>query len=90
MKIEKIIPDNQQDSAEDHFSSNVNTPMRDDAFLKTDEEKILIIEKHVRCILDTLGMDLTDDSIKGTPKRVAKDYVKEIFGGLHTNRKTKS
>ena len=43
MKIEKIIPDNQQDSAEDHFSSNVNTPLRDDAFLKTDEEKIVII-----------------------------------------------
>ena len=35
MKIEKIIPDNQQDSAEDHFSQNVNTPLRDDAFLKT-------------------------------------------------------
>ncbi|OUU49103.1 MAG: GTP cyclohydrolase I FolE [Flavobacteriaceae bacterium TMED68] len=90
MKIEKIIPDNQQDSAEDHFSSNVNTPLRDDAFLKTDEEKILIIEKHVHSILETLGMDLTDDSIKGTPKRVAKAYVKEIFGGLHPNRKPKS
>ena len=90
MKIEKIIPDNQQDSAEDHFSSNVNTPLRDDAFLKTDEEKILIIQKHVQSILETLGMDLTDDSIKGTPKRVAKAYVKEIFGGLHPNRKPKS
>ena len=44
MKIEKIIPDNQQDSAEDNFSSNVNTPLRDDAFFKTDEEKILIIQ----------------------------------------------
>ena len=83
MKIEKIIPDNQQDSSEDHFSSNVNTPLRDDAFLKTDEEKILIIQKHVHSILETLGMDLTDDSIKGTPKRVAKAYVKEIFGGLN-------
>ena len=90
MKIEKIIPDNQQDSAEDHFSSNVNTPLRDDAFLKTDEEKIVIIQKHVHSILETLGMDLTDDSIKGTPKRVAKAYVKEIFGGLHPDRKPKS
>ena len=90
MKIEKIIPDNQQDSAEDHFSSNVNTPLRDDAFLKTDEEKILIIQKHIYSILETLGMDLTDDSIKGTPKRVAKAYVKEIFGGLHPDRKPKS
>ena len=90
MKIEKIIPDNQQDSAEDHFSSNANTPLRDDAFFKTDEEKILIIQKHVHSILETLGMDLTDDSIKGTPKRVAKAYVKEIFGGLHPDRKPKS
>ncbi len=90
MKIEKIIPDNQQDSAEDHFSSNVNTPLRDDAFLKTDEEKIVIIQKHIHAILETLGMDLTDDSLKGTPKRVAKAYVKEIFGGLHPDRKPKS
>ena len=61
MKIEKIIPDNQQDSAEDHFSSNVNTPLRDDAF-KNRREKIVIIQKHVHAILETLGMDLTDDS----------------------------
>ena len=40
MKIEKIIPDNQQDSAEDHFSSNVNTPLRDDAFLKPTKRKL--------------------------------------------------
>jgi GTP cyclohydrolase I len=32
-------------------------------------------------------MDLTDDSLKGTPKRVAKMFVNEIFGGLHPNRK---
>ena len=51
MKIEKIIPDNQQDSAEDHFSSNVNTPLREDAFLKQTREKILIIQKHVYSIL---------------------------------------
>ena len=48
-----------------------------------DEEKISIIEKNVYNILDTLGMDLTDDSIKGTPKRVAKAWVNELFGGLN-------
>jgi GTP cyclohydrolase I len=90
MKIEKFIEDNQTDSGEDHFSSNLNTPLRADAFEKSDDEKILIIEKHIHSILETIGMDLTDDSIKGTPKRVAKMFVKEIFGGLHPDKKPKS
>jgi len=49
----------------------------------SDDEKISKIEKNVREILDTLGMDMTDDSLKGTPLRVAKAYVKELFGGLN-------
>ncbi len=60
-----------------------NTPLRADAFALTDEEKIDKIEGHVREIMETLGLDLTDDSLNGTPKRVAKMYVKEVFSGLN-------
>ena len=90
MKIEKLIPDNITDKSEDHFSSNPKTPLRSDAFDKTDDEKIKIIEKKVLTILETLGMDMTDDSLKGTPLRVAKMFVKETFGGLHPDHKPKA
>jgi GTP cyclohydrolase I len=65
------------------MATSFDTPIRNDAFDILDEEKIAIIEKNVYNILDTLGMDLTDDSIKGTPKRVAKAWVNELFGGLN-------
>ncbi len=71
------------DIGDNHVGSSAKTPLRDDAFALSDEEKMDRIEKSVKEILDTLGMDLTDDSLKGTPKRVAKAYVKEIFGGLN-------
>ena len=87
MKLEKIIADNITQNGDDHFSSTVNTPLKKDAFLLSDEEKIAKIQEHVKAILETLGMDLTDDSLKGTPLRVAKMYVKEIFGGLHPAKK---
>ena len=64
-------------------SAHWNTPLRPDAFDLNDEEKIERIEKHVRGIMETLGLDLTDDSLNGTPKRVAKMYVKEVFSGLN-------
>jgi GTP cyclohydrolase I len=64
--------------------------MRDDAFELSDDEKIEAIKKDVESILTTLGMDLTDDSLKGTPSRVAKMFVKEIFGGLNPNKKPSS
>jgi len=70
-----------------HESFSATTPLREDAFDKSNEEKIAIIAEHVRGILDTLGMDLTDDSLQGTPMRVAKLYVNEAFGGLHPDRK---
>jgi len=57
---------------EDHMSANEQTPLREDAFALSDEEKIERIKQSVSDILSTLGMDLTDDSIKGTPNRVAK------------------
>lgn len=73
-----------------HIASNDQTPLRKDAFEKTDDEKIEIIKKDVEHILSTLGMDLTDDSLKGTPNRVAKMFVKELFGGLNPNKKPSS
>ena len=71
------------DIAEDHFSSAADTPLRPDAFEQDDEQKIEKIEKHFREIMHILGLDLTDDSLKGTPRRVAKMYVKEVFSGLN-------
>ena len=60
-----------------------------DKTYRSDEEKMATIEKHFRAIMDTLGLDLTDDSLKGTPKRVAKMYVQEIFSGLNLANKPK-
>lgn len=74
---------------DDHFVSSWETPMREDAFSMEDEEKIIKIEKHFTEIMTILGLDLNDDSLKGTPKRVAKMYVKEVFSGLNPkNRPT--
>jgi len=64
--------------------------LRADAFELSNSDKIDQIEEKVAEILEILGMDLTDDSINGTPKRVAKMYVNEIFGGLHPNNKPKA
>ncbi len=72
---------------DEHISTSADTPMRADAFDITDDEKIARISYHFREIMETLGLDLTDDSLKGTPKRVAKMYVKEIFSGLNPENK---
>ena len=65
-----------------HAASSAQTPMREDAVKLSKEQKIEIIQENVRNIMLTLGLDLSDDSLKGTPYRVAKMYVKEVFGGL--------
>ena len=70
-------------------AKSVQTPLRLDAFVLSDEEKITQIEGHFEKIMDILGLDLTDDSLKDTPKRVAKMYVKEIFSGLNPANKPK-
>jgi GTP cyclohydrolase I len=75
---------------DDHIGASLETPLRVDAFELSDIEKIALIQKDVRSIMDTLGLDLTDDSLKGTPTRVAKMFVKEIFSGLHPDRKPKA
>jgi GTP cyclohydrolase IA len=72
---------------EDHVGSSSETPMRDDAFKLSNKEKIEIIKDDVKHIMETLGLDLTDDSLNGTPNRVAKMFVNEIFGGLDPDKK---
>jgi GTP cyclohydrolase I len=66
-----------------HISTSVETPLRPDAFELDDETKIELIEERFREIMEIMGLDLTDDSLSGTPHRVAKMYVKEIFSGLN-------
>jgi GTP cyclohydrolase I len=72
-----------EEAGDDHLAASYNTPLRPDAFEMTDEEKIEHIERHFREIMHILGLDLTDDSLSGTPRRVAKMYVKEVFSGLN-------
>lgn len=72
---------------EEHVSTSTETPLRSDAFDLDDELKIELIQKHFREIMLILGLDLNDDSLSGTPQRVAKMYVKEIFSGLNPENK---
>lgn len=90
MKIEDKILLTDEEIGDNHISTSDFTPIRDDAFDKSDDEKISIIQEHVRAIMDTLGLDLTDDSLRGTPKRIAKSYVNELFSGLNPNNKPKA
>lgn len=75
---------------DNHIATSYENPVRKDAFDMTDDEKIEKIQEHVHEIMETLGMDMTDDSLMGTPKRVAKMYVNEIFGGLDPEKKPKA
>ncbi len=84
---------NQQKSdeiGESHVGTSAKTPLRDDAFAISDAEKIEKIQESVKDILTTLGMDLTDDSLQGTPKRVAKSFVNELFMGLNPKNMPKA
>lgn len=76
-----------EDIGEEHVGTSLDTPLREDAFEMTDELKVELIENHFREIMTILGLDLTDDSLKGTPHRVAKMYVKEVFSGLNPKNK---
>ena len=82
--------DFQDEIGDNHIATNAQNPLRKDAFAISDEEKIELIKKDVENILSTLGIDLTDDSMKGTPNRVAKMFVKELFGGLNPTKKPKA
>jgi GTP cyclohydrolase I len=86
-----ISNEDQEDQiGNDHIGNVAQNPIRSDAFVLSDQEKIDSIKKNVEQILETIGMDLTDDSIKGTPNRVAKMFVNEMFGGLHPTKKPKA
>lgn len=72
-----------EEIGDEHIGTSAETPMREDAFDLDDDLKVELIERHFREIMEILGLDLTDDSLQGTPLRVAKMYVKEIFSGLN-------
>ncbi len=68
---------------DEHHMTSAETPLRPDAFAKSDVEKMATIEKHFHIIMEEMGLDMTDDSLKGTPHRVAKMFIQEIFSGLN-------
>jgi len=78
-----------EEIGDEHMFTSIETPMKADAFEMSEEEKMKKIEANFRQIMETLGLDLNDDSLKGTPERVAKMYVKEIFSGLDPANKPK-
>lgn len=86
MKIDKAL-EAIEALGDNHVSTSATTPLRDDAFKLSDQEKIDIIREDVKHIMETLGLDLNDDSLQGTPQRVAKMFVNEIFSGLHPKRR---
>ncbi len=83
----KISPDEMDLIGDQHLSANLETPLKSNAFEMEDEEKMAQIETRFAEIMDILGLDLEDDSLNGTPYRLAKMYVKEIFSGLNPENK---
>jgi GTP cyclohydrolase I len=78
-----------EDIGDDHLFTSLETPMKPDAFDLSNEDKKQKISTLFAEIMDVLGLDLTDDSLKGTPNRVAKMYIEEIFSGLDPKNKPK-
>lgn len=78
-----------EEIGDNHVMTSVETPLREDAFQLDDDLKLELIEEKFRDIMHILGLDLNDDSLKGTPHRVAKMYVKEIFSGLNPENQPK-
>lgn len=76
-----------EELGDEHISSSHDTPLREDAFEMDDDLKMELIEKHFKEIMHVLGLDLSDDSLRGTPKRVAKMFIKEVFSGLDPKNK---
>ena len=78
-----------EEEGDQHFFTSIDTPLREDAFVLDDDTKVSLISEHFRKIMEILGLDLSDDSLRGTPHRVAKMYVKEVFSGLNPENKPK-
>ena len=74
---------------DNHQMTSAETPLRQDAFRKSDKDKMIAIEKHFHSIMEEMGLDMTDDSLRGTPHRVAKMFIQEIFSGLNPANKPK-
>lgn len=90
LKMEQNLPSAEEAEKlidKQHFDIIPQTPLRKDAFDLTDEKKIIAISGYFKEIMNTLGLDLEDDSLKRTPERVAKMFVKEIFSGLNPKNK---
>ena len=85
----KMTKEEIESAGDAHISGAVETPLRSDAFDKPDDAKIEKIQYHFSEIMKELGLDLTDDSLSGTPYRVAKMYVKELFYGLNPENRPK-
>lgn len=83
----KHLKDLMDDIGDDHVSFGDGTPLKDDAFLMSDDQKMDRIEEHFKGIMDIIGLDLKDDSLRGTPRRVAKMFIKEIFAGINPENK---
>lgn len=79
----------EEEIGDDHWYSGLDTPMREDAFAISDAKKKEKIALLFEEIMQVMGLDLTDDSLRGTPKRVAKMYIDEIFSGLNPANKPK-
>ncbi|GGE20128.1 GTP cyclohydrolase I FolE [Psychroflexus salis] len=86
MKLDEKITE----IGDNHVGTSTETPLREDAFHQSEEEKRNKIKHHVGEIMHTLGLDMTDDSLRGTPNRVAKMFVNEIFSGLNPQHKPKA
>ena len=82
-----ILKDTTEIIERQHIATSTGTPLREDAFEMNDELKIQLIQKHFKDIMHIMGLDLRDDSLKETPHRVAKMFVKEIFSGLNPANK---
>jgi GTP cyclohydrolase I len=89
LKNNKLNGYSDMEIGDDHLYTGLNTPLKKDAFAISDEEKKNKISMLFEEIMDVMGLDLTDDSLKGTPDRVAKMYIEEIFSGLNPNNKPK-
>jgi len=86
-KMDSLLKDKAEEIGENHAPTSLVTPLREDAFDLSDDEKIEVIGNHFEKIMHTLGLDMSDESLNGTPYRVAKMYVKEIFQGLNPANK---
>ena len=79
-----------EDIGDDHMYTGLETPIKSDAFVMSDINKNEKISDLFAPIIDVMGLDLNDDSFKGTLNRLAKMYIEKIFSGLNPDNKPKT